>query len=176
MAEQSENTQPGTRQGRNDRLVKWIFAGIAVVVAFAVWQMQKRDPEVKFGLTDFDRGLARAREQNGKVVVLFTDNPMGHRDKQIVEQVINTQRTPDALEKGNFVLVHLNTEDHAEPAQKYEAVGAEPVFVVVEPDGTMVSKHDASMMNPEDFHNTVLDVVVEADEGEPNATSDANQR
>jgi thioredoxin-related protein len=156
MAEQDsqEQTAESGKAGRG----KYVFLLIAIVAFFLVWWLQRSDPALPDWSNDLEATMDTAAEQDRRVLVFFSNDPMTHDDKRAVEDVLKHPDTRLVLEHGNFLTVHLERNRDTAAAERY-GIASTPAFVLLEPGGEVVRRHQGYLI-PQKLCGEFLGVTI----------------
>lgn len=143
MTDATPKTEPTTtgKAPRRDRLVRWGFVGLILVVVIVVFAMQQgRTLTIPGWGDDLAEALKQARQSGRRVVVLYVRTPPSDTAKSIrrhAEQPANVE----ALQAGRFLPVVVTTAPEATGARDYE-ITAFPTLLILAPDGTELLRHE----------------------------------
>jgi hypothetical protein len=157
MTEQDNGSGDGaSRKPRGDRVVKFAFFIAILVVAIAVYRMQKTDPSMPGWTPDLAIALENASRRNTNVVVAFTHRPMSYDDKELVTRGLLYPRSVKALADLGYLRVHLDDSTGREWMDKY-GVGKLPTVLLLGPRGAELRRHEG-VMDDLTFKNDFLQV------------------
>ena len=134
MSEQNESTQAAGKKSSKDRWVKIGFLVVIVAVAGVLYFKHRSSPPMEGWGDDWPAALGQARRDNAKVLAFFTRSPMGHEDRQFLDQRLKHHKVTTVLDKLDYVKVRLNTSKHKALAEKY-GITDTPALLVVDADG-----------------------------------------
>ncbi|MDY6914588.1 MAG: hypothetical protein SVT52_09055 [Planctomycetota bacterium] len=154
MNDMDDSQSRPAAKSKRDRWVKLGFLVAVLLVAAVVYFSHRKEPGLESWETCLDSGLQQAKQNQTKVIVFFTRQPMGYWDKRMVKKCMQMGPTTRVLRHLGYVTVHLTIQANRQEVERFEVMDT-PTVLLLDANGKLLKRH-TGFMNDISFCNQFL--------------------
>ncbi len=134
--------QTPAQSAKKDSKGKWIFAIIIIAVALVVhFFVMGKAPILQDWSQDLDGALKQAKDEDQKVLVLFTLSPPTSEGTKLVSTTLVEKQNRKAIDEGKFIKVKQATKAGS-PLAKKHCITTFPTILVLSSRGTELNRRE----------------------------------
>ncbi len=134
------STPQKSAKGKTSKGVKLIFLLILVAIAVTVWFVQKRGLPLDWP-DDFNAAIRQAKQENRRLLVLFVSDSPNEDARKLAKITLVATENRDAIEKGSFIKVKVETDLKSDVAKKYR-ITTLPTMLILSSDGKELNRRE----------------------------------
>ncbi len=141
---------------RRDLYVKLAFLAVALVGAWFIYTQVQTGDVLKGWPEGVEKALARAKETDRRVLVLFTDDPPGATARRLSRTTLAKPHNVQAIREGKFVRARQSIDSLDSPLARRFAIDKLPTMLILAPDGKEINRREG-MIGEVPFREGFLD-------------------
>ena len=141
MTDSTGNRQ-SPRTGKSDRWVKIGFIIVAVVVSAVIWKYRQTETFLKDWPEDLNAALAKAKQTDHRVLVVFISNPPNAEAVQNANVALGKRQNQQAIQDGKFARVKVSVNNlDSDIARQYKLTHL-PTMMILDAKGNELNRRE----------------------------------